>query len=318
MEREKNQILYLVIPCYNEEEVLPETSKRLLEKMESLMQKGMISRESRIMFVNDGSKDRTWEIIEELHAQNPIYLGVKLSRNRGHQNALLGGLMTAKKYADMVISLDADLQDDIDAIDRFVEEYYEGCEIVYGVRSARKTDTFFKKFTAEGFYKIINLLGGEVVFNHADYRLMSRRALDELEQSKEVNLFLRGIVPMIGFQTGIVTYERHERFAGESKYPLKKMLALAVDGITSLSIKPIRLIVLLGMLIFLCSIAMLIYSLFQHFTGNTSIGWTSLIVSIWAIGGLQLLAIGIIGEYIGKIYLETKERPKFIIEKVLR
>ncbi len=318
MEREKNQILYLVIPCYNEEEVLPETSKRLLEKMESLMQKGMISRESRIMFVNDGSKDRTWEIIEELHAQNPIYLGVKLSRNRGHQNALLGGLMTAKKYADMVISLDADLQDDIDAIDRFVEEYYEGCEIVYGVRSARKTDTFFKKFTAEGFYKIINLLGGEVVFNHADYRLMSRRALDELEQYKEVNLFLRGIVPMIGFQTGIVTYERHERFAGESKYPLKKMLALAVDGITSLSIKPIRLIVLLGMLIFLCSIAMLIYSLFQHFTGNTSIGWTSLIVSIWAIGGLQLLAIGIIGEYIGKIYLETKERPKFIIEKVLR
>lgn len=318
MERDKNQILYLVIPCYNEEEVLPETSKRLLEKMESLMQKGMISRESRIMFVNDGSKDRTWEIIEELHAQNPIYLGVKLSRNRGHQNALLGGLMTAKKYADMVISLDADLQDDIDAIDRFVEAYYEGCEIVYGVRSARKTDTFFKKFTAEGFYKIINLLGGEVVFNHADYRLMSRRALDELEQYKEVNLFLRGIVPMIGFQTGIVTYERHERFAGESKYPLKKMLALAVDGITSLSIKPIRLIVLLGMLIFLCSIAMLIYSLFQHFTGNTSIGWTSLIVSIWAIGGLQLLAIGIIGEYIGKIYLETKERPKFIIEKVLR
>lgn len=318
MEREKNQILYLVIPCYNEQEVLPETSKRLREKMESLMQRGMISRESRIMFVNDGSKDRTWEIIEELHAENPIYQGVKLSRNRGHQNALLGGLMTAKAYADMVISLDADLQDDIDAIDRFVEKYYEGCEIVYGVRSARKTDTFFKKFTAEGFYKIINLLGGEVVFNHADYRLMSRRALDELERYKEVNLFLRGIVPMIGFQTGVVTYERHERFAGESKYPLKKMLALAVDGITSLSIKPIRLIVLLGMLIFLCSIAMLIYSLFQHFTGNTSIGWTSLIVSIWAIGGLQLLAIGIIGEYIGKIYLETKERPKFIIEKVLR
>lgn len=318
MEREKNQILYLVIPCYNEQEVLPETSKRLREKMESLMQRRMISRESRIMFVNDGSKDRTWEIIEELHAENPIYQGVKLSRNRGHQNALLGGLMTAKAYADMVISLDADLQDDIDAIDRFVEKYYEGCEIVYGVRSARKTDTFFKKFTAEGFYKIINLLGGEVVFNHADYRLMSRRALDELERYKEVNLFLRGIVPMIGFQTGVVTYERHERFAGESKYPLKKMLALAVDGITSLSIKPIRLIVLLGMLIFLCSIAMLIYSLFQHFTGNTSIGWTSLIVSIWAIGGLQLLAIGIIGEYIGKIYLETKERPKFIIEKVLR
>lgn len=318
MEREKNQILYLVIPCYNEQEVLPETSKRLLEKMTDLMDRGMISRDSKIMFVNDGSKDRTWEMIEELHAENPIYQGVKLSRNRGHQNALLGGLMTAKEYADMVISLDADLQDDIDVIDKFVEKYYEGCEIVYGVRSARKTDTFFKRFTAEGFYKIINMMGGEVVFNHADYRLMSKRALNEMENYKEVNLFLRGIVPMIGFKTDVVTYERHERFAGESKYPLKKMLALAVDGITSLSIKPIRFIVFLGMFIFVCSVAMLVYSLVQHFLGNTSIGWTSLIVSIWAIGGLQLLAIGVIGEYIGKIYLETKARPKYIIEKVLR
>lgn len=318
MEREKNQILYLVIPCYNEQEVLPETSKRLLEKMTGLMDRGMISRDSKIMFVNDGSKDRTWEMIEELHAENPIYQGVKLSRNRGHQNALLGGLMTAKEYADMVISLDADLQDDIDVIDKFVEKYYEGCEIVYGVRSARKTDTFFKRFTAEGFYKIINMMGGEVVFNHADYRLMSKRALNEMENYKEVNLFLRGIVPMIGFKTDVVTYERHERFAGESKYPLKKMLALAVDGITSLSIKPIRFIVFLGMFIFVCSVAMLVYSLVQHFLGNTSIGWTSLIVSIWAIGGLQLLAIGVIGEYIGKIYLETKARPKYIIEKVLR
>ena len=318
MERKRNQILYLVIPCYNEQEVLHETARRLRGKMESLMEREMISRESRIMFVNDGSRDRTWEIIRELHESDPIYQGVKLSRNRGHQNALLGGLMTAKEYADMVISMDADLQDDIDVVDQFVEKYYEGCEIVYGVRSARKTDTFFKRFTAEGFYKLINFMGGEVVFNHADYRLMSRRALDELAKYKEVNLFLRGIVPMIGFQTGIVTYERHERFAGESKYPLKKMLALAVDGITSLSIKPIRAIVLLGMLIFLCSIAMLIYSLVQHFLGNTSIGWTSLIVSIWAIVGLQLLAIGVIGEYIGKIYLETKERPKYIIEEVLR
>mgnify|MGYP005797104689 CR=1 FL=1 len=318
MERKRKQILYLVIPCYNEQEVLHETARRLREKMESLMEREMISRESRIMFVNDGSRDRTWEIIRELHESDPIYQGVKLSRNRGHQNALLGGLMTAKEYADMVISMDADLQDDIDVVYQFVEKYYEGCEIVYGVRSARKTDTFFKRFTAEGFYKLINFMGGEVVFNHADYRLMSRRALDELAKYKEVNLFLRGIVPMIGFQTGIVTYERHERFAGESKYPLKKMLALAVDGITSLSIKPIRAIVLLGMLIFLCSIAMLIYSLVQHFLGNTSIGWTSLIVSIWAIGGLQLLAIGVIGEYIGKIYLETKERPKYIIEEVLR
>ena len=314
MERKRKQILYLVIPCYNEQEVLHETARRLRVKMESLMEREMISRESRIMFVNDGSRDRTWEIIRELHESDPIYQGVKLSRNRGHQNALL----TAKEYADMVISMDADLQDDIDVVDQFVEKYYEGCEIVYGVRSARKTDTFFKRFTAEGFYKLINFMGGEVVFNHADYRLMSRRALDELAKYKEVNLFLRGIVPMIGFQTGIVTYERHERFAGESKYPLKKMLALAVDGITSLSIKPIRAIVLLGMLIFLCSIAMLIYSLVQHFLGNTSIGWTSLIVSIWAIGGLQLLAIGVIGEYIGKIYLETKERPKYIIEEVLR
>lgn len=318
MEREKNQILYLVIPCYNEQEVLPETSRRLKEKMESLMDRNMISRDSKIMFVNDGSKDRTWEMIEELHDQDPLYQGVKLSRNRGHQNALLGGLMTAKECADMVISLDADLQDDIDVIDQFVEKYYEGCDIVYGVRSARTTDTFFKRFTAEGFYKIINLMGGEVVFNHADYRLMSKRALNELANYKEVNLFLRGIVPMIGFKTDVVTYERHERLAGESKYPLKKMLALAVDGITSLSIKPIRFIVFLGFMIFMCSILMLIYSLVQHFLGNTSIGWTSLIVSIWAIGGLQLLAIGVIGEYIGKIYLETKERPRYIIEKVLR
>ena len=318
MEREKNQILYLVIPCYNEQEVLPETSRRLKEKMESLMDRNMISRDSKIMFVNDGSKDRTWEMIEELHDQDPLYQGVKLSRNRGHQNALLGGPMTAKEYADMVISLDADLQDDIDVIDQFVEKYYEGCDIVYGVRSARTTDTFFKRFTAEGFYKIINLMGGEVVFNHADYRLMSKRALNELANYKEVNLFLRGIVPMIGFKTDVVTYERHERLAGESKYPLKKMLALAVDGITSLSIKPIRFIVFLGFMIFMCSILMLIYSLVQHFLGNTSIGWTSLIVSIWAIGGLQLLAIGVIGEYIGKIYLETKERPRYIIEKVLR
>lgn len=318
MEREKNDILYLVVPCYNEQEVLPETSKRLKEKMESLMERNLISRDSRIMFVNDGSKDRTWSMIEELHEQDPIFAGIKLSRNRGHQNALLGGLMTAKEYADMTISLDADLQDDIDVIDQMVEKYYDGCEIVYGVRSARTTDTFFKRFTAESFYHMISMMGGEIVFNHADYRLMSKRALNELANYKEVNLFLRGIVPMIGFKTDVVTYERHERLAGESKYPLKKMLALAVDGITSLSIKPIRFIVFLGFMIFMCSILMLIYSLVQHFLGNTSIGWTSLIVSIWAIGGLQLLAIGVIGEYIGKIYLETKERPRYIIEKVLR
>ena len=261
MEREKNDILYLVVPCYNEQEVLPETSKRLKEKMESLMERNLISRDSRIMFVNDGSKDRTWSMIEELHEQDSIFAGVKLSRNRGHQNALLGGLMTAKEYADVTISLDADLQDDIDVIDQMVEKYYDGCEIVYGVRSARTTDTFFKRFTAESFYHMISMMGGEIVFNHADYRLMSKRALEEMAKYKEVNLFLRGIVPMIGFKTDVVTYERHERMAGESKYPLKKMLALAVDGITSLSIKPIRFIVFLGFMIFMCSILMLIYSL---------------------------------------------------------
>lgn len=312
-----NDILYLVIPCYNEEEVLPETSRQLLLKMQSMLERGMISDKSRIMFVNDGSKDRTWEIIEGLHASNPIYSGVKLSRNRGHQNALLAGLMTAKEKADMVISLDADLQDDVDVIDRMVEEYYAGHDVVYGVRSARKTDTFFKRFTAEGFYKLMAAMGVEIVFNHADYRLMSRRALEGLAQYKEVNLFLRGIVPQIGYLSATVTYERHERFAGESKYPLKKMLAFATDGITSLSIKPIRLITSCGVLIFAVSLLMLLYSVIQHFLGHTVAGWTSMIVSIWAIGGLQLLAIGIVGEYIGKIYLETKERPKYIIETVL-
>ena len=312
-----NDILYLVIPCYNEEAVLPETARQLLEKMNSMFERGMISRESKIMFVNDGSKDKTWEIIEELHRSNPIYSGVKLSRNKGHQNALLAGLMTAKEKADMTISLDADLQDDVDVIDKMVEKYYEGNDVVYGVRSARKTDTFFKKFTAQGFYKIMQAMGVEIVYNHADYRLMSRRALEGLAQFKEVNLFLRGIVPLIGYRSDVVTYERHERFAGESKYPLKKMLAFATDGITSFSIKPIRLITTFGILIFGISLLMLLYSLVGHFMGKTVAGWTSMIISIWAIGGLQLLAIGIVGEYIGKIYLETKERPKYIIETVL-
>ena len=312
-----NAILYLVIPCYNEEAVLPETSRQLLEKMNSMFERNMISRESKIMFVNDGSKDRTWEIIEELHASNPIYSGVKLSRNKGHQNALLAGLMTAKEKADITISLDADLQDDVNVIDQMVEKYYEGNDVVYGVRSARKTDTFFKKFTAQGFYKLMQAMGVDIVYNHADYRLMSRRALEGLSEFKEVNLFLRGIVPLIGYKSDVVTYERHERFAGESKYPLKKMLAFATDGITSFSIKPIRLITTCGFLIFMISLLMLAYFLVVHFMGKTVTGWTSTIVSIWAIGGLQLLAIGIVGEYIGKIYLETKERPKYIIEKVL-
>ncbi|MGN8799325.1 glycosyltransferase family 2 protein [Candidatus Merdisoma sp. HCP28S3_D10] len=312
-----NDILYLVIPCYNEEAVLHETAKQLLEKMNSMFDRGMISRESKIMFVNDGSRDKTWEIIQELHESNPIYSGVKLSRNKGHQNALLAGLMTAKEKADMTISLDADLQDDVDVIDKMVEKYYEGNDVVYGVRSARDTDTFFKKFTAEGFYKIMQAMGVEIVFNHADYRLMSKRALEGLSEFREVNLFLRGIVPLIGYKSDIVTYERHERFAGESKYPLKKMLAFATDGITSFSIKPIRMITTCGFLIFAISILMLLYFLVVHFMGRTVHGWTSTIVSIWAIGGLQLLAIGIVGEYIGKIYLETKARPKYIIETVL-
>ena len=310
-------ILYIVVPCYNEEEVLPETSKRLKEKVESLVKAEGISEKSRILFVNDGSKDRTWEIISSLHAADPVFSGVDLSRNRGHQNALLAGLMTAKDRCDMCISMDADLQDDVDAVDRMVEEYYAGCDIVYGVRSSRKKDTFFKRFTAEGFYRVMNLLGAETVFNHADYRLMSKRALEGLAEFKEVNLFLRGIVPMIGYRTGTVEYERGERFAGESKYPLKKMLSFAMEGITSLSTKPLKMITGLGFFIFLVSIAMLIYSIVRWAMGETIIGWASVICSVWAIGGLILLSLGVIGEYIGKIYLETKARPRFLIREVL-
>ena len=310
-------ILYIVVPCYNEEEVLPETSRRLKEKLEALMAAGTISRESRVLFVNDGSKDKTWQLIEELHQSSPIFSGVDLSRNRGHQNALLAGLMTAKERCDMAISMDADLQDDIDAVDAMVEQYYAGCDIVYGVRSSRKKDTFFKRFTAEGFYRLMNSMGAETVFNHADYRLMSRRALEGLAEFKEVNLFLRGIVPMIGYRTGTVEYERGERFAGESKYPLKKMLSFAMEGITSLSTRPIRYITMLGFLIFLVSILMLIYSVVRWATGDTIIGWASVICSVWAIGGLILLSLGVIGEYIGKIYLETKGRPRFLIREVL-
>ena len=311
------EILYIVVPCYNEEEVLPETARRLKEKLEAMMAAGTISRESRVLFVNDGSKDRTWQIIEELHESCPIFSGADLSRNRGHQNALLAGLMTAKERCDMAISMDADLQDDINAVDAMVEQYYAGCDIVYGVRSSRKKDTFFKRFTAEGFYRLMNAMGAETVFNHADYRLMSRRALEGLAQFKEVNLFLRGIVPMIGYRTGTVEYERGERFAGESKYPLKKMLSFAMEGITSLSVKPIRMITGLGFLVFLVSIIMLIYSIARWAMGETILGWASMICSVWAIGGLILLSLGVIGEYIGKIYLETKERPRFLIREVL-
>lgn len=285
--------------------------------MNELINKGKVSKNSKIAMVNDGSKDKTWEIISKLHQENNLFTGINLSRNKGHQNALLAGLMTAKKYADITISLDADLQDDIKVIEKFVDKYIEGYDIVYGVRSSRNKDTFFKKFTAESFYKFMQVLGVDIVYNHADYRLMSKRTLDALENYQEVNLFLRGIVPQIGFQSTSVEYERNERFAGESKYPLKKMISFAFEGITSFSVKPIRFITNMGILIFAVSIIMLIYFLIQHFTDNTVSGWSSIIVSIWALGGLQLLSIGIIGEYIGKIYLETKNRPKYIIESIL-
>ena len=314
--REKR--LFCVVPCYNEEEVLPETSKRLKEKVKELINKGLASDDSRIVFVNEGSKDNTWAIISALHEEDPIFQGINLSRNRGHQNALLAGLMTVKSIADMVISLDADLQDDINAIDEMVEKYHSGIDVVYGVRSSRQTDTFFKKATAESFYKLMNGMGANTVYNHADYRLLSRRALEGLSEFGEVNLFLRGLVPMIGYPTDVVYYERAERFAGESKYPLKKMLAFATEGITSLSTQPIKMITGLGFFIFFVSIVVLIYCLIRYFGGKTIAGWTTTVLSVWAIGGLIMISLGIIGEYIGKIYLETKARPRYIIESYLK
>ena len=309
--------LYLVLPCYNEEEVLPETARRLECKLKALMSAGKISPKSRVLFVNDGSKDQTWTIISRLHRENHLFCGVDLSRNRGHQNALMAGLMTARMRADLVISMDADLQDDVNAVDAMVDKYLEGVDIVYGVRSSRKTDTFFKRTTAEAFYRLMDLLGAETVFNHADYRLMSRRALDGLAQFTEVNLFLRGIVPMIGYRTDTVEYERGERFAGESKYPLKKMLAFALEGVTSLSVRPLRMITGLGFLIFLASLGMIAYNIVRWATGNTVTGWASLACSVWLIGGLILLSLGVIGEYLGKLYLESKGRPRFLIQEIL-
>lgn len=313
----KPGILYLVIPCYNEEEVLEETTRQLKVKIEKLIKEKVISDKSKVMYVNDGSKDRTWELIKEINKKEKHFTGITLSRNRGHQNALVGGLLTAKNYADVVISMDADLQDDINAIDEMLEKYYEGCDIVYGVRSARKKDTFFKRVTAEGFYKFMKVLGVDCVYNHADYRLTSKRVLEEFSNYKEVNLFLRGIFPLIGFQSDIVYYERNERFAGESKYPLKKMLNFAWDGITSFSVKPLRMICTIGFIILFVSIFIMIYSLVRKLTGNTVDGWTFLSISIWFIGGIQMISIGILGEYIGKIYSETKARPRFIISENL-
>lgn len=311
-------ILYLVVPCFNEQEILEVTAQKLLDKINCLNKKNIISEKSRILFVDDGSTDNTWSIIKKLHEKNKFFSGLKLSRNKGHQNALIAGLMAAKEKCDAAISLDADLQDDINAVDKMCEKFLnENCDIVYGVRSARNKDSFFKKHTAEAYYKLLSRIGVEVTYNHADFRLMSKRAIEALESFREVNLFLRGIVPMIGFKSDKVYYERQERTAGSSKYPLGKMISFALEGITSLSIKPIRFITALGIGIFVMSIIMLIYFIILHYVKGVVPGWTTIVVSVWAIGGLQLLSIGIIGEYIGKIYLETKKRPKYFIDEYL-
>jgi len=309
-------VLAIVVPCYNEKEVLPITAEQLLGVVQRLAEGDFISQESKIVFVDDGSKDCTWELIENLCKNNPQnFRGIKLSRNRGHQNALLCGLLSVKEFADVSVSIDADLQDDISVIDEMIKLYASGCEIVYGVRSKRNKDSFFKRITAHCFYKLINILGANVIYNHADFRLMGKNALNALDEYKEVNLFLRGIIPMLGYKTGIAYYERKERFAGESKYPLGKMLKFAFEGITSLSTKPIRMVSVLGALIFLMSLVMIIYFIILYFMEDTVPGWASMICSLWSIGGLILLSIGIVGEYTGKIYLETKQRPRFIVEK---
>lgn len=310
------KILYLVIPCYNEE-VLADTAGKLDKKMKELMAEGLIDVKSRIIFVNDGSMDLTWKIIEDLHNKDTLFGGINLTRNRGHQNALLAGLMTVKDDADIVISLDADLQDDINVFDEMLRKNNEGYDVIYGVRNDRKKDSFFKRHTAQMFYKLTNKLGGDLIYNHADFRLMSRRALEGLAQFEEVNLFLRGIVPLIGYPSTIVEYERKERLAGKSKYPLKKMMSFAIEGITSLSIKPMKFVTGMGIFVFLVSIAMMIYAFVSYFTGRVVAGWTSILISVWAIGGMVLLGLGIVGSYIGKIYLETKKRPRYIVEKYI-
>ena len=308
-------ILWIVIPCYNEEQVLPITAPMFLQKITSLTEKGMISDKSRVLFVNDGSRDKTWELICSFAKEDVHFIGISQSRNRGHQNAVLAGLMEAKSRCDITISIDCDGQDDINAMDGMVNAYRDGCDIVYGVRSKRDTDTFFKRFTAESFYKILNAMGAEVVFNHADYRLMSARALEEFAKFKEVNLFLRGMVPLVGFKSTCVTYERHERIAGESHYPLSKMLALAFDGITSLSIKPIRFITGFGVFVALVSFIGVLWAVIEAAMGLTVSGWASMTSIICFVSGVQLICLGVIGEYIGKIYLESKHRPRYIISE---
>lgn len=307
--------LYIVIPCYNEQDVLPITAPLFLEKIESLIAQGLCNDDSKVLFVNDGSKDDTWDIISDLAKQNKRFKGLKLSRNRGHQNALLAGLMYAKEMCDVTISIDCDGQDDINAMDEMMHQFYGGCDVVYGVRSKRETDTFFKRVTAEGFYKFMQFMGAETVFNHADYRLMSKRALNGLAEFKEVNLFLRGTVPLVGYKSTSVYYERNERIAGESHYPFSKMLNLALNGITSLSTKPLRYITSIGMIMAFVSFLFIVWAIVARFTGYTVAGWTSLVGIMALIGGIQLFCLGIIGEYIGKIYSEVKQRPKYIVEE---
>lgn len=310
--------LAIVVPCYNEEEVLKIASAALREVLADLIRKGKIAEDSFILFVNDGSKDRTWELIEEEHKAYPVQVrGVKLAGNVGHQFALTAGLITAKDMCDVTVSIDADLQDDVNVIEEMIDKFHAGCDIVYGVRKERKTDTFFKRTTAQGFYKVMELMGVKTIYNHADFRLMSKRAVEQFSQYKETNLFLRGMVPLIGYRTDQVFYDRKERVAGESKYPLKKMLALAFNGISSFSVKPISMILGLGFVIIVCSILAAIYALISYFSGHVVPGWTSLILSLWFLGGIQLLAIGLVGQYIGKIYIEVKQRPRYNIEKVL-
>ena len=311
--------LAIVVPCYNEEEVLETASATLRGVLDDLISKQKIASDSFILFVNDGSKDRTWELIEAQHNAYPVQVyGVKLAGNVGHQSALTAGLLTAMDLSDVTVSIDADLQDDVAVIEEMIDKFHEGKDIVYGVRKERKTDTFFKRVTAQGFYKLMALMGVKTVYNHADFRLMSKRAVEHFSQFKETNMYLRGMMPLIGYETDSVYYDRKERFAGESKYPLKKMLALAFNGISSFSVKPISMIMGLGVIIILCSILAAIYALISYFTGNVEPGWTSLILSIWFLGGLQLLAIGMVGLYIGKIYIEVKQRPRYNIEKVLK
>ena len=317
MNKRSKPILYLVIPAFNEEQVLPITTEELTKKLNKLIKDKIINKDSKIMYVDDGSVDKTWELIQEYHKNNKLVNGLKLSRNKGHQNALLAGLLTSKNYSDVTISMDADLQDDINVMDEMVTKYNDGCDIVYGVRSSRKKDTFFKKTTAQSFYKIMKLLGVDIIYNHADYRLMSKRALEALSNYKEVNLFLRGIIPLIGYKYDIVTYERNERFAGESKYPLKKMLSFAMEGILSFSVKPLRIITTMGLLISFISFVFLLYVVIGHFVSGNVQGWTTIVALICFFGGTQIFCIGIIGEYIGKIYSETKQRPRYIIESVV-